>query len=98
MQDDQKDLANDAALASLKTETVALLSAASDHSANLRLAIEYYLRTGYSLGLCASELIAFFCVDTPTILEEAGFEGAAGDSVAALFDEVHDRFRKQTRR
>jgi hypothetical protein len=94
MKDDQAQLDQKGGVDTLIARTTAMLSVARGHPDELRNAIAAYLRTGYSIGLTAGELIDFFCVDTPNILEEAGFEGAEGDSVATLFDEVHDQFRK----
>ena len=53
-----------------------------------------YLREGYRLGLSEAELTDFFCVSTPNILEQAGYTDTEGDTVAALFDELHDKFRR----
>lgn len=61
---------------------------------SLRDAVLTYVREGYQLGLVPSELADFFCVSTPNIVEEAGYADTAGDEVVALFDEVHDQYRR----
>jgi len=91
MSDDQ---ANDTAIAALQAKATASLRAAGGRPDALRDAILSYLREGYGMGLSPSELTDFFCVSTPNIVEAAGYTDAAGDDAVALFDELHDRFRR----
>ncbi len=91
MPDDQID---SKVIAELQARATANLRAAGGRSDALRDAILSYLQEGYQLDLGPSELTDFFCVSTPNIVEEAGYIGAAGDAVVALFDELHDQFRR----
>jgi hypothetical protein len=73
----------------LETEAAFRLQAAKADPDSLREAILWYLREGYRLGLCQSELIDFLCISTPNIVESAGYADARADSIVALFDELH---------
>ena len=92
MPDDQID---EKAIADLQARTTAAVRAASGRADALGDAIWSYLGEGYRLGLVPSELVDFFCVSTPNIVEEAGYRGNAGDAVVALFDQLHDQFRRK---
>jgi len=59
----------------------------------IKHAIQSYLQEGYSAGLTGSELIDFFCVDTPSIVDSCGFNEASVDQAVSLFDTIHDEFR-----
>lgn len=82
------------AIAELQAKATTNLRAADGRSDSLRNAILSYILEGHGLGLSPSELTDFFCVSTPNIVEAAGYAGAAGDAVVALFDELHDHFRR----
>ena|SRR5688572_32176297 len=96
MSDDRADEApvDRNAVEALKNQTVVSLRAVQGHPDSVRQVIVRYLREGYRLGLVPSELIDYFCVDTPNIVEAAGYTDASGDAVVDLFDELHDEFRR----
>lgn len=56
-----------------------------------REAVVEYLRQGFAVGATSGELMDFFYVSTPNILEEAGYSGDDADAIAAIFDEEHER-------
>lgn len=78
----------------LLKDAVAGLREAQGRMELIREAILSYLRGGYAIGLVPGEVVDFFCVDTPNIVEEAGYADAAGDEVVDLFDELHDEVRR----
>lgn len=80
----------------LERSVVRLTAAGADPGAH-RDAIIAYIREGCELSLVGSELIDFFCVSTPNIVEAAGFSGAGAEEIVALFDELHDRFWRAER-
>ena len=78
-------------------QTVARLQESKEDSALVRGALLTYLSNGYELGLVAEELIDFFCVSTPNILEEAGFGGSSSDEIMVVFDEIHEQVWRSRR-
>jgi len=78
----------------LQNQAAARLREAHDKPDSLRGAIIFYLEEGNRLGLGSSELIDFFCVSTPNVVEAAGYNDVAADRVVALFDELHSQFRR----
>ena len=82
---------DNAKITELQAQATSDLRAAHGREDSVRDAILSYLREGYQLGLTAGELTDFFCVSTPSIVEEAGYADADGDVVVALFDQIHDQ-------
>lgn len=93
--DPESPLGQDTSIEKLQKKTVAGLKAANGRPDSLGEVILSYLREGYGLGLSPSELTDYFAVSTPNIIEEACYAGTDGDSVAALFDKLHDEFRRK---
>jgi hypothetical protein len=91
------DQRENAEVVELQARATSLLRAAHGRADSLRTAILSYLQEGYRLGLGPSELTDYFCVSTPNIVEAAGYADAAGDEVVALFDELHEQFRRNVR-
>jgi hypothetical protein len=73
-------------------QTLALFKARPDSPEE---AISFYLRTGYGMGLSSGELLDYFAVSTPNIIEVAGLVGERGDPVIALYDELDEEFHRK---
>jgi hypothetical protein len=53
----------------------------------IRSAITDYLKDGLPTDV-PEALVDYFCVDTPSILDDAGFADGDAESATALFDEI----------
>jgi hypothetical protein len=53
----------------------------------IRLAITAYLQDGLPIE-SPEALTDYFCVDTPSILDDAGFDEAEGTQVTIIFDQI----------
>jgi hypothetical protein len=60
---------------------------ARDDAQKVKHAIAGYLAYGERMGLTRGELVDFFCVDTPNILDLAGYSEAEADTAVVFFDE-----------
>ena len=61
----------------------------------IKQAIADYLEKGYSARLSSGELVDFFCVSTPSILDKAGYDEEEADAAIRLYDEINtDLFSK----
>jgi len=78
---------------SLVSRTSSSLRNATDDIAT-RAAIRAFLEEGCAAGLTSEELIDFFCVDTPSIIDRAGITPARADEVVALFDQINDQLHR----
>lgn len=72
----------------LEGETASSLQKAKGDNRAIAAAITSYLETGYSAHVTSGELVDFFCVSTPSILDKAGYSEAEADSAVALYDEI----------
>ena len=66
----------------------------------VRAAIAAYLRDGLSVTdvyHSPQALTDYFCVDTPSILDDAGYTPAEADRATELFDEIMPLLFKETR-
>ena len=52
-------------------------------------AIQRYLDTGYGAYLSPGELVDFFCVSTPSILDMAEYSEGETDAAVKLYDEIN---------
>ena len=84
-----------AAIAELQQKTVDRLAKAGGREDALHDAILSYLREGYRIGATRGELIDFFCVSTPNIVESAGYRDGALDAIVRLFDALHARLWRE---
>lgn len=55
----------------------------------MRAAIQRYLETGYGAHLSSGELVDFFCVSTPSVLDKAGYSDDEIDFAVKLYDEIN---------
>jgi hypothetical protein len=72
----------------LESETASTLQQAKGDQSAIAIAITTYLETGYNAHLTSGELTDFFCVDTPNILDKAGYIGEDADLAVELYDEI----------
>lgn len=87
----------DAKIEDLCDKAAAALRAARGRPNALQDAILAYLREGYHLGLGPSELTDYFCVSTPSIVEAAEYLDDESEAVMAVFDQLHNQFRRVNR-
>jgi hypothetical protein len=71
----------------LRQRTVDAMRNARANESLVRSAITAYLRDGLPIE-SPEALTDYFCVDTPSILDDAGFDDAEGTEVATIFDEI----------
>jgi hypothetical protein len=84
---------DEAALLRLRQRAVEAMRSAWGDVAAIRGAITDYLRAGYSTEgtyFSPGALTDFFCVDTPSILDDAGYKGSDADEAVAVFDEINN--------
>jgi hypothetical protein len=72
----------------LRMETASSLQQAKGDSRAIVAAITAYLEAGSNAHLTSGELVDFFCVDTPSILDRAGYSEADADLAVELYDEI----------
>ena len=72
----------------LENETAPNLQRAKGDKGAIAAAITNYLETGYTAHLTSGELLDFFCVDTPSILDKAGYSESDADLAVELYDEI----------
>lgn len=73
----------------LDAVTAADLKQAKGNVPAMRVAIQRYLETGYGAHLSSGELVDFFCVSTPSILDLAGYSDEEADLAVKLYDEIN---------
>jgi hypothetical protein len=73
----------------LEAKTANSLSAARGDTEAVKQAIVDYLENGYSSHLSSGELVDFFCVSTPSILDKAGYSEEEADAAIKLYDEIN---------
>ena len=76
----------------LRNSAVEAMRAARGDVVAVRRAITEYLRAGYSsreVYFSPGSLTDYFCVDTPSILDDAGYRGVEADEAVTIFDEVN---------
>jgi hypothetical protein len=83
----------------LRERTVDAMRLARGNEAIIRSTITDYLKDGLPIEV-PEALTDYFCVDTPSILDDAGFPDSEAESATALFDEiakeaVREFFRRQ---
>ena len=81
----------------LESETASRLQQAKGDKRAIATAITIYLETGYNAHLTSGELVDFFCVDTPSILDKAGYLEADADMAVELYDEIEPGIFKKFR-
>jgi hypothetical protein len=73
----------------LEDKTANSLNAARGNIEAIKQAIVDYLEKGYSAHLSSGELVDFFCVSTPSILDKAGYSEEEADAAVRLYDEIN---------
>src|SRR5262245_33901146 len=73
----------------LENETASSLQLAKGDVVAITAAITAYLETGYSAALSSGELVDFFCVSTPSVLDKAGYSEEESGATVALYDEIN---------
>jgi len=73
----------------LDAVTAADLTQAKGNVSAMRAAIQRYLETGYGAHLSSGEMVDFFCVSTPNILDMAGYSDEEADLAVKLYDEIN---------
>lgn len=73
----------------LEDKTADSLKASRGNTEAIKQAIVNYLERGYSAYLSSGELVDFFCVSTPSILDKAGYYEEEADAVIKLYDEIN---------
>ncbi len=71
----------------LRQRAVDAMRRARGDESDIRAAIATYLRDGLHAETPAA-LTDYFCVDTPSILDDAGYDDAAATEAVAIFDEI----------
>ena len=84
-------------ISDLQREASSRLRLARNGNSAVADAIMFYIQKGDQAGLSPEELVDFFAVSTPNVLEDAGYVGDAGDDVVALFDKLHSDFQNSKR-
>lgn len=79
----------------LEQETANNLRAAKEDNAALTNAIRKYLETGYKARLSAQEMIDFFCISTPSILDMAGFTEQEAEEAVKTYDNLNSELFPQ---
>jgi hypothetical protein len=82
----------------LRGRAVEQLRAARGDTEMLRRAIATYLREGYAsvdVHFSPAALTDYFCVDTPSILDDAGYSESEADRAVALFDAINAELVKE---
>lgn len=75
----------------LEQETANNLRAAKGDKVALTNAIKQYLETGYKSRLSAQEMVDFFCVSTPSILDMAGFSEKESEKAIKIYDKLNPK-------
>ncbi|MGH9769266.1 MAG: hypothetical protein ACREAB_17720 [Blastocatellia bacterium] len=73
----------------LEDKTADRLRASRGNIEAIKQAIVGYLEKGYSAHLSSGELVDFFCVSTPSILDKAGYYEEEADAAIKLYDEIN---------
>ena len=73
----------------LENKTADSLRASRGNIEATKQAIVDYLEKGYSAHLSSGELVDFFCVSTPSILDKAGYSEEEADAAVSLYDEIN---------
>lgn len=73
----------------LENRTAAELQQAKGKKSAIRAAIAKYLETGYGAHLTNGELVDFFCISTPCVLDKAGFTEKEMDRAVKIYDEIN---------
>jgi hypothetical protein len=81
----------------LESETASSLEQAKGDEPAIATAIRTYLETGYSAHLTSGELVDFFCVNTPSILDKAGYFEVHADWAVELYDQIDPEVFKKFR-
>lgn len=71
--------------------TAESLKVARGDPERLRAAVDDYLKRGYSARLTSGELTDFFCTDSPSILDRAGYGDRETDEAVKVFDDLNTR-------
>ena len=81
----------------LETETASKLREANGDQQAIAAAITTYLETGYKAHLSSGELVDFFCVSSPSILDNAGYSEEESDLAVELYDQIDPAVFKKFR-
>jgi hypothetical protein len=73
----------------LITETAIEMKQARGNVSAIRIAIWRYLETGYGSHLTSGQLVDYFCVSTPSILDKAEYSEEETDEAVKLYDEIN---------
>lgn len=73
----------------LEDQTAKDLKQAKGNESWIRAVIQRYLEIGYGAHLSAGELVDFFCVSTPCVLDKAGYSDAEAAFAVKLYDELN---------
>lgn len=73
----------------LENKTAAELQRAKGNERAIRAAIVGYLETGYGAHRTSGELVDFFCVSTPSVLDKAGYSEEEADDAIEIYDEIN---------
>jgi len=73
----------------LENKTASDLRQAKGDKDAIIAAITTYLETGYNALLSSGELVDFFCVSTPSILDKAGYSEEEAEEAIRLYDEIN---------
>jgi hypothetical protein len=74
---------------SFRKVAVVMFRQARSSQEAVRAAVEQYLRNGYREGFVGEEIIDYLGVDTPSILDDAGYSETEADAAIAVLDELH---------
>lgn len=73
----------------LKDHTAESLISARGNADAVKQAITDYLEKGYSSYLTSGQLVDYFCVSTPSILDMAGFSEEEAEAAVELYDVIN---------
>ncbi len=75
----------------LENRTAAELQQAKGNEAAIRVAVLDYLEIGYGASLTSGELVDFFCVSTPSVMDKAGYSEDEADKAIEIYDEINPK-------
>ena len=75
----------------LEEETAKELKLARGNEQATRLAILHYLETGYGAYLTSGELVDFFCVSSPSVLDKAEYSDEETEFAVKLYDDLNPK-------
>jgi len=73
----------------LENKTADGLVASRGNTEAIKQTMVDYLERGYSAHLSSGELVDFFCVSTPSILDKAGYDEEEADAAINIYDEIN---------